>query len=84
MNTNCCQCSVPHHGSFKAFGPAAQAWHERLTTGLSRSLQASDHILEHLEEEMLHQTRDVQRRILEAAQTRPIKHPRPVRCVAGS
>ena len=75
MNTNCRQCSVPHHGNFEAFGPAGQAWRERLTTGLSRNIRASGQILEHLEEEILHPTRDMQRSILEKAQKKAEETP---------
>ena len=67
MSTNCCGTSVPHPGSFKAFPKAVAAWQERLTAGLSRSIQASDQTMGHLEEEILQKTRDLERVVLEAA-----------------
>src|SRR5258708_5953166 len=67
MNTNCCGTSVPLPGSFKAFPKAVTAWQERLQAGLSRSLQASDQTMGHLEEEILQQTRDLERTVLEEA-----------------
>jgi len=59
--------SVPHHGSFEVFPKAVSVWQERLQAGLSRSIQGSDETMGHMEEEILHQTRDLQRAILEEA-----------------
>jgi hypothetical protein len=67
VKTNCCEFSVPHSGSFKAFGQAVAAWQERLTAGLSRSIQASDQTMGHLEEEILRRTQEVSRVALEEA-----------------
>jgi hypothetical protein len=67
MSTNCCATSVPHHGSFKVFPQAVSAWQERLQAGLSRSIQASDQTMGHLEEEIQQQTRDLERVVLEEA-----------------
>jgi len=67
MSTNCCVTSVPPHGSFKAFPKAVSVWQERLQAGLSRSIQASDQTTGHLEEEILHKTRDLERTVLEEA-----------------
>lgn len=67
MSTNCCGTSVPHPGSFKAFPKAVAAWQERLQAGLSRSIQASDQTMGHLEEEILQKTRDLERAVLEEA-----------------
>jgi len=69
MKADCCVASVPHHGSFEAFGRPMAAWAERLSAGLRRSVQASEHTLGHLEEEILHQTHELERALLgEAAQ----------------
>ena len=38
-----------------------------LTAGLSRSIQASDQTMGHLEEEILHKTQDLERAVLEEA-----------------
>ena len=67
MTTNCCGKSVPHPGSFEAFGWEVIAWQERLQAGLGRSIQASDQTLGHLEEEILRQTRGLERSLLEEA-----------------
>lgn len=83
MNTNCCGTSVPQPSSIEAFGQAVTDWQERLTAGLSRSIQASDQTLGHLEEEILHQTREVERAVLaEAAQKKADQAP-PVCPVCG-
>jgi hypothetical protein len=67
MNVSCCATSVPHHGSFEVFPKAIAAWQERLQAGLSRSIQASDQTMGHLEEEILHKTQDLERAVLEEA-----------------
>src|SRR5438876_7360717 len=67
MSANCCATSVPHHGSFEVFPKAVAVWQERLQAGLSRSIQASDETMGHMEEEILHKTRDLQRVVLEEA-----------------
>ena len=83
MKADCCVPSVPHHGSFETFGTAVSAWAERLSAGLSRSVQASDHTLGHLEEEILHQTHEVERALLtEVAQQKADATP-PVCPVCG-
>ena len=83
MKTNCCDTSVPHRGSFKAFGQTLRAWQERLSAGLSRSIQASEQTMGHLEEEILHRIREVEQAILaEAAQQKADQAP-PVCPVCG-
>ena len=67
MNVNCCGTSVPHAGSFKVFPQAIAAWQQRLEAGLSRSIEASDQTMGHLEEEILHRTQDLERVVLEEA-----------------
>ncbi len=67
MNTNCCGKSVPHRGSYEAFGREVESWQERLEAGLGRSIQASDQTMGHLEEEILQQTRGLERKLLEEA-----------------
>ena len=85
MSASCCATSVPHHhGSFEVFPKAVAAWQVRLTAGLSRSIQASDETMGHMEEEILHKTRDLQRAVLEeAAQKKAEKSP-PVCPVCGN
>jgi hypothetical protein len=65
---HCCVKSVPQSdSSFETFARPVADWQARLTAGLSRSLQASDQNLGHLEEEILHQTHQLERRLLEEA-----------------
>jgi hypothetical protein len=86
MSINCCATSVPHRdSSFKALLQAVAAWQERLQAGLSRSIQASDQTMGHLEEEILRKTQDLERKILEeAAQKKADQAHRSVRSVAVS
>ena len=81
---NCCVRSVPQSdSSFETFARPVADWQARLTAGLSRSLAASDQNLGHLEEEILHQTRDLERKLLEeAAQIKADQSP-PVCPVCG-
>jgi hypothetical protein len=66
--SNCCLQSVPQSdSSFETFARPVADWEARLTAGLSRSLQASDQNLGHLEEEILHATRGLERKLLEEA-----------------
>ena len=84
MSINCCATSVPHHGSFEAFPRAVAAWQERLVAGLSRSIQASDQTLGHMEEEILEKTRDLERTVLEEAAQKKADQAPPVCPVCGS
>jgi hypothetical protein len=66
--SNCCVESVPHpDSSFETFAGPVADWAARLTVGLRRSVQASDQSLGHLEEEILQQTRGLERQLLEEA-----------------
>ena len=67
MTTCCCGKSVPHPGRIEVLAKAVGVWQERLQAGLSRSIEASDQTLGHLEEEILHTTRELERAVLEAA-----------------
>ena len=58
---NCCVLSVPPDSSYEAFAGPVRNWQAALTTGLGRSIGASDHNLGHIEEEIAHQTRELQR-----------------------
>ena len=64
----CCLKSVPQaDSSFETLaGPVAE-WMARLQSGLTQSIQASDETLGHLEEEILQQTRGLERTVLEEA-----------------
>ncbi len=84
MSMNCCATSVPHHGSFEALPKAVAAWQERLQAGLSRSIQASDQTMGHLEEEILHRTRDLERAVLEEAAQKKADQAPPTCPVCGN
>ena len=81
---HCCEKSVPQSdSSFETFARLVADWQARLTAGLTRSVQASDQTLGHLEEEILHTTRDLERQLLaEAAQRKADQSP-PVCPVCG-
>lgn len=74
--SNCCIASVPPDSSFKAFAHPVLDWRTRLTAGLHRSIHAGDHTLGHIEEEIVHQTRDLERALAqEAAQKKADQAP---------
>lgn len=64
---NCCVQTVPPGSSYEAFAGPVRNWQAALTTGLDRSLRASDHNLGHIEEEIAQKTRDLQRMIAQEA-----------------
>src|SRR5512136_2922936 len=84
MSANCCATSVPHRGSFEVFPQAVCVWQERLQAGLSRSIEASDETMGHMEEEILHKTRDLQRAVLEEAAQKKADAAPPVCPVCGN
>src|SRR5262245_27844946 len=83
MKGCCCAQSVPHHGSLEALAQAVGPWQARLQAGLSRSIQASDQTLGHLEEEILHTTRELERSVLEEAAQKKADQTPPVCPVCG-
>ena len=68
---------VPHtDSSFETFVEPVADWTGRLTAGLRRSVRASEQTLGHLEEEIAHQTRGLERQLLqEAAQQKADQTP---------
>lgn len=65
---SCCLTSVPQpDSSYEALAGPMADWAARLTAGLTRSVQASEQTLGHLEEEILQQTRGLERQLLEEA-----------------
>lgn len=81
---NCCVRSVPQSdSSFETFARPVADWQARLTAGLSRSLAASDQNLGHLEEQILHSTRDLERKLLEEAAQKKADQSPPVCPVCG-
>ncbi|HWT78797.1 MAG TPA: hypothetical protein VN648_08330 [Candidatus Methylomirabilis sp.] len=66
------------------FPKAVAAWQERLQAGLSRSIQASDQTMGHMEEEILHQTRHLERAVLEEAAQKKADQAPPMCPVCGS
>lgn len=82
--SNCCEKSVPQpDSSFETFARPVAGWQARLTAGLTRSVQASDETLGHLEEAILHSTRDLERKLLEAAAQKKADQSPPVCPVCG-
>ena len=82
--SNCCMKSVPQtDGSFETFARPVADWQARLTAGLSRSVEASDQNLGHLEEEILQATRGLERQLLEAAAQKKADQSPPVCPVCG-
>jgi hypothetical protein len=81
---NCCLNSVPQSdSSFETFARPLVHWRARLTVGLSRSLQACDQNLGHLEEEILHSTRELERKLLEEVAQKKADTSPPVCPVCG-
>lgn len=81
---HCCLKSAPQSdSSFETFARPVADWQARLTAGLSRSLEASDENLGHLEEAILHSTRDLARKLLEEAAQKKADQSPPVCPVCG-
>jgi hypothetical protein len=81
---NCCEESVPQSdSSYETFAGPVADWVARLTAGLTRSVQASDQSLGHLEEEILQQTRGLERKLLEEAAQRKADQSPPICPVCG-
>jgi len=82
--SNCCVKTVPQSdSSFETFARPVADWQARLTAGLSRSLEASDQNLGHLEEEILHATHDLERKLLEEVAQKKADQSPPVCPVCG-
>jgi hypothetical protein len=82
---NCCVKSVPQSdGSYETFARPVAEWQARLTEGLNQSIRASDHSLGHLEEEILQQTRGLERKLLEEAAQKKADQTPPVCPVCGN
>ena len=81
---HCCPKTAPQSDSSieTLAGPVAD-WQARLTAGLTRSLQASDENRGHLEEAILHSTRDLERKLLEEAAQKKADQSPPVCPVCG-
>ncbi|MCU0784012.1 MAG: ISKra4 family transposase [Verrucomicrobia bacterium] len=81
---NCCEPSVPQpDSSFETFARPVADWQARLMASLTRSVQASDQNLGHLEEAILHWTRDLERKLLEEAAQKKADQSPPVCPVCG-
>src|SRR5882762_10631398 len=84
MSINCCDSVPQSDSSFKALSKAVVAWQERLQAGLSRSIEASDQTMGHLEEELLQKTQELQRAVLEEAAQKKADQAPPTCPVCGS
>ena len=82
MSANCC-VSVPPDSGYRAFTTVLGPWQAQLTSGLNRSVQASDQSLGHLEEHISRQTREVERALLEEAAQKKADHTPPLCPVCG-
>jgi hypothetical protein len=81
---NCCVASVPQSdSSYETFDRPVADWTARLTAGLTRSIQASDQTLGHLEEEIFQQTRGLEGKLLEEAAQKKADQTPPVCPVCG-
>ena len=81
---HCCVKSVPQSdGSYEPFAGPVADWPARLTAGLNQSVQASDQTLGPMEEQILHQTRDLERQLLEDAARKKVDQTPPVCPVCG-
>lgn len=81
---NCCLKSVPHSdSSYETFDLPVADWRARLTAGLNQSVQASEETLGHLEEQILQQTRGLERQLLEEAAQKKADQTPPVCPVCG-
>lgn len=81
---HCCVKSVPHSDSrYETFARPVADWQARLTAGLNQSVQASDETLGHMEEQILHQTRGLERKLLEEAAQKKADQTPPVCPVCG-
>src|SRR2546426_6827563 len=82
--SNCCVQPVPQSdSSFETFAGPLADWQARLMAGLSRSVQASDQNLGHLEEEILHRTGELERKLLEEAAQKKADQSPPVCPICG-
>jgi hypothetical protein len=76
--------AVPQSDSSdETFARPVANWQARLTAGLNHSVQASDQTLGHLEEQILRQTRGLERQLLEEAAQKQADQTPPVCPVCG-
>ncbi len=66
---DCCVQPVPQSDldSYETFAGPMVEWQARLTAGLEQSIRASDQTLGDMEEQILHQTQGLERKLLEEA-----------------
>lgn len=82
--SNCCVDWVPHSdSSFETFAGPVADWQARLTAGLTRSVEASDENLGHLEEQILRKTGELERQLLEEAAQKKADQSPPLCPVCG-
>lgn len=81
---DCCLKSVPQSdSSYETFERSVADWQARLTAGLNQSVQASEETLGHMEEQILQQTRGLERKLLEEAAQKKADQTPPVCPVCG-
>src|ERR1035438_1697521 len=81
---DCCLKWVPRSdSSYETFAGPVAGWQARLTAGLNQSVQASEETPGHLEEQILQQTRGLERELLEEAAQKKAGQTPPVCPVCG-
>lgn len=82
---DCCLKSVPQSdSSYETFGQPVADWQARLTAGLNQSIEASNHTLGEMEEQILRQTQGLERKLLEEAAQKKADQTPPVCPVCGN
>lgn len=82
--SNCCLKSVPQSdSSYETFARPVADWQARLTAGLNQGIRASDQNLGDLEEQILQQTRGLERQLLEEAAQKKADQTPPLCPVCG-
>jgi hypothetical protein len=84
MNDCCVKPVPPSDSSYETFAGPVADWQARLTAGLNQSVQCSEETLGHLEEQILQQTRGLERRLLEEAAQKKADQTPPVCPVCGN
>ena len=81
---HCYLKSVPQaDSSYETFARPVADWQVCLVAGLNQSVQVSEETLGHMEEQILHQTRGLERKLLEVAAQKKADQTPPVCPVCG-
>jgi hypothetical protein len=80
---NCCVESVPPDSSYETLGQPVAEWMARLSAGLSRSIQNTNQTMGDLEEQILQQTKGLERTLLQEASQKKADQTPPICPVCG-